>query len=91
MNSIREFTDAIRANCLIIAYLGADNHLNINKIELNISLYEDLEDDYFYSRTFKVKCKNIKEYKNYINLPTEEIIDLHKKVERDIKIEDIIG
>jgi hypothetical protein len=90
LEDIREFTDAIRDNCLRIANFASTLSYSIKSLELHVSLYDDINSKEYYSRNFVIKCKGIREYNNYINISNEEINNLILQKEREEKINDII-
>jgi hypothetical protein len=89
-NSIREFTNNIRYNCLSIAYFSSNLCYDVSNIKLYVNLYEELNNDYYYDRTFIINCKNIREYKNYIGMCNEEIHNEYLKEKRNQKLNFIL-
>lgn len=90
IEDIRVFTDAIRENVLRIAHHGAHHNFSIKGIQLRVTVYEDLNKETYYEGDFVIKCKNIREYKKYLEMSNEDIINEYDALIRDGKIDDIL-
>lgn len=90
LGNIREFTDAVRYNCLTIAKYAAEYSYTVKSIKLHVNIYEDLNEEEYHSRMFIINCKNIREYKKYIKMTLEDLKKESLKEERQLKINSIL-
>mgnify|MGYP000270454761 CR=1 FL=1 len=80
IDSVSEFSKAIRDNCLDIAAQGAENYSMISKMYLAVTFYEDISKEEYSENNFYIRLKNVREFKQYIKMGYEDI-----KVEYEIK------
>lgn len=90
LNNIREFTDAVRYNCLTIAKFASECSYTVKSIKLHVNIYIDINDEEYHSKTFIINCKNIREYKKYVNMTLEDLEKESLKEERQLKINSIL-
>jgi hypothetical protein len=82
----RYFTDFIRANALEILNWMNESHIPKSKAMLGVHIVEDIEDESYWEWNFIINCKNIREFKTYINLGREEFEASFESHVRDEKI-----
>lgn len=95
LKTVSDFTRAIRENCLDIAKYGADSYSTLSKIYLAVSIYEDVDVETSKSfmipneNQFYITMKNVREFKQYLKMPYEDIKAEYEMNQRNQKIEDL--
>ncbi len=83
--NMRQFSDMVRRDAFQLVLYGHNNGVGISRIALYIHIdTEDKEWD------FTIMCKNIREYKQYLNLDETEIERLKVELNRDSMIDEIL-
>lgn len=89
-DSVREFTSWIRTQQFNILLWSVDNYVPKSSLIMYVSInryYMEDGEEWNWSNEFAIKCKNIREYKPFINLSREEI----EALRREQKIDEVIG
>lgn len=87
--SPREFTNFIRENVMDILSWTFTSYGQVNNTRLGVYIREDINDGYW-DWSFVIKCKNIREFKTYMNMDYNEFSSLLEAHERDKKIDSIL-
>lgn len=92
MQNAREFTNFIREEMFNIILWSHENYGQPNSLWLGIHIEDDSpnsDGDYFFW-DFIVKCKNIREFKDYAKMDRDEIDALKSKLNRESAINNIL-
>jgi hypothetical protein len=86
-----EWIKAIRENPIDFLEWAYANSVSLKSLVFYFSVYEEVDNDHFFQWEFKVSVKNIREYKEYLGLSTEEFeqtLFIHK---RNSKLEQLLN
>lgn len=91
MDSVSEFSSAIREGCLDIANYGAESYSTLSKMYLAVTFYRDINEEEYFENEFYISLKNIREFKQYIKMSYDEIKAEYEMKSRNEKIENILN
>ena len=91
MDSISEFSKAIREGCLDIANYGAESYSTISKMYLAVTFYRNINEEEYCENEFYIHLKIIREFKQYIKMSYEEIKAEYEMNKRHEKIQNILN
>jgi len=104
-NSFKDFSDWIRAGMFDVMTWAHDYNVPIGRLCLYLHIHEDItgnmeprkstisdptDEDYYYDWNMIVHCKNVREYKQFLNLKWDEIEQMMASKKREAKINSII-
>lgn len=91
MDSVSDFSKAIREGCLDIANYGAESYSTLSKMYLSVTFYRDINEEEYCENEFYINLKNVREFKQYIKMSYEEIKAEYEMNQRQEKIENILN
>ncbi len=86
----REFTNFIRDNVIEILEIYFNSYGNLSSCKIGVYLREDIDDEFYYDWEIVLLCKNIREFKPFLNMDYDEFSEVLKLHKRDKSINNIL-